>query len=143
MKFWSLLLFATVLTSSVSAQKTKLINSRELIERGIQLNDSGQYKEAIAVYNQVDRNDTNYVWSLYEKAVSCTSDSQYNQAIKYCEEGLALRSEREHEAELFNQYGNVLNDAGQSQKALIVFDSAIKKYPSFSLLYFNKGIVYV
>ncbi|PWT70734.1 MAG: hypothetical protein C5B59_20235 [Bacteroidetes bacterium] len=143
MKYWSLLVTVFITSSVALAQKSQLINSRELIEHGTQLHDSGEYKKAIAIYDQIDRNDTNYAWSVYEKALSCSADSQYNEAIKYCEEGLSLHSDNDHEAELYNQYGSVLNAVGQSEKSLTIFDSAIVKYPSFSLLYFNKGITYV
>src|SRR5205807_636198 len=91
--------------------------------------------------NKVSRSDTNYVWSLYEKAMTCEADSQYKQAIKYCEEALSLHEQRDYLPDLYNVYGNTLHDDGQPEKALTVFDAAIAKYPSYSLLYFNKGIV--
>jgi antitoxin component YwqK of YwqJK toxin-antitoxin module len=124
-----------------SAQNIDLINSGELIKKSTMLYDSGKYKSALILLNKVNRSDTNYVWSLYKKAISCEADSQYTQAIKYCEEGLSLNEQREYEPDLLNTYGNTLNESGQRDKALKVFDLAISRYPSYSLFYFNKGVV--
>jgi antitoxin component YwqK of YwqJK toxin-antitoxin module/Tfp pilus assembly protein PilF len=135
-----LLIYITI-SKTASAQNTELINSGEVIKRGAALYDSGQYKNALIELNKVNRSDTNYVWSVYEKALNCEADSQYSQAIKYCEEGLALKEQREYEAELYNTYGNTLNDMGQPEKAIKVFDAAIARYPGYSLLYYNKGVV--
>ncbi|MEZ2335363.1 hypothetical protein AB6735_06995 [Mucilaginibacter sp. RCC_168] len=40
--------------------------------------------------NKVNRSDTNYVRAVYEKSISCEADCQFTQAIKHCEEGLAI-----------------------------------------------------
>ena len=141
MKYPTLFLLTLIVSVRISsAQKIELSDSREIIKQGAVLNDSGQYKKALLEYNKVNRSDTNYVWSLYERALTCEADSQYTQAIKYCREGLALKEQREEEPDLYNVYGNSLNDLGQHEQALKLFDTAIIKYPSYALLYFNKGI---
>jgi uncharacterized protein len=142
MKYFILLL-AVILTlpKISSAQKIELINSGELIKTGVIAHDSGQYKKALSVYNKISRNDTNYVRSLYERAVTCEADSQFKQAIKYSEEAISLPEQRDYLPDLYNVYGNALHADGQPEKALTVFDLAIAKYPSYSLLYFNKGVV--
>ena len=123
------------------AQKFELINSGDVLKKCAALYDSGQYKQALAL-NKINRSDTNYVHAVYEKAISCEADSQYNEAIKYCVEALALKEQREWEPELYNTYGNTLEDLAQYDKARQVFDQAIAKYPSYAVLYFNKGIAY-
>ncbi|WP_295673319.1 hypothetical protein [uncultured Mucilaginibacter sp.] len=135
------LLFYITISETASGQKIEQINSGETIKRGAALYDSGQYKSALIELNKVNRSDTNYVWSVYEKALTCEADSQYSQAIKYCEEGLALKEQREYEAELYNTYGNTLNEMGQPEKALKIFDAALARYPVYSLFYYNKGVV--
>jgi len=141
MKAPGILLLILVLFSNVTlGQKKELINSGELIKAGGVLYDSSQYKKAILLFDQVSRSDTNYVWSLYEKAISCEADSQYNNAVKYCQEALSLKEQREYEPDLYNTYGNTLSDMGQHEQAIKVFDIALKKYPLYSLLYFNKGV---
>lgn len=141
MRFFFLLLLALVTVPEFSfSQSIQLINSGEVIKNGLALYDSAKYKSALSEFDKVNRSDTNYVYSLYAKAITCEADSQYQKALNYCREGLALKEQREHEPDIYNTYGNVLNDIGQSYKAIAIFDSAIVKYPSYSLLYFNKGI---
>ena len=142
MKFLRIIFIALLISPAVAiAQKSGLINSGEVIKQANQLYDSAQYKKANILLSTVSRSDTNYVWSLYVKAISCEADSQYNKAIDYCREGLSLKDQREYEPDLYNTYGNTLNDLGRRDEALKVFDEAIAKYPSYSLLFYNKGIV--
>jgi len=141
MRFFFLVLLAFITVPKFSSsQSIQLINSGEVIKNGLALYDSAKYKSALLEFDKVNRSDTNYVYSLYTKALTCEADSQYQKALNYCREGLALKEQREHEPEIYNTYGNVLNEMGQSDKAIAVFDSAIVKYPSFSLFYFNKGV---
>src|SRR5882762_789267 len=100
MKYFKYALVILVLASKISsAQKIKLINSGDVIKKAVTLYDSSHYKEALIELNTISRSDTNYVWSLYERAINCEADSQYTQAIKYCRVGLALREQREYEPE--------------------------------------------
>lgn len=141
MKYPILFLLALLVSVKISyAQKIELINSGDIIKQGSALHDSGQYKKALLLYNKINRSDTNYVRSLYEKALTCEADSQYKQAIKYCQEALTLKEQREDEPDIYTAYGNALNDVGESEQSLKLFDTAIAKYPSYSLLYFNKGV---
>lgn len=139
-KFLFLLFLVPVIAH---AQKDELVNSGEAIKKALTLYDSSQYKSALTELNRINRSDTNYVYSLYLKALNCEADSQYKQAVKYCREGLALKDQREYEPDLFNTWGNTLNDMKDHDAALRVFNEAIKKYPSSALLCFNKGIVYM
>ncbi|HZZ76224.1 MAG TPA: tetratricopeptide repeat protein, partial [Puia sp.] len=42
---------------------------------------------------------------------------------------------------IYDTYATLLDQNGETEKSLALFDEAIKKYPSFSKLYFNKGVV--
>ena len=70
------------------SQKEAPILSAELVKAGDDLLDSGDYKKALAIFDQIDRNDSNYVRSLYGRALSCQGDSQFKKAIQYCLEAL-------------------------------------------------------
>ncbi|THU30774.1 tetratricopeptide repeat protein [Niastella caeni] len=123
-----------------NAQKNNpLINSAEAIQSGIKLYDDGKYKEALKEFQQVKAGDTNYVWALYECALTCSADSQYAQGIRYCEQALALTTERERAPELLTQYGSLLDYDNQQERSLKIFDSAIALYPAYTTLYVNKG----
>lgn len=141
MRYFTFLLFLIFAHPQISsAQNTELINSGDLIKRGTALHDSGQYKKALVLYDKINRSDTNYVRSLYEKAMTCEADSQFAQGLKYCQEGLARTEQREYEPEFYTVYGNILSDMGQHENAIKVYDAALAKYPAHSLLYFNKAV---
>ena len=53
--------FILLISKPAISQNDGPINSGELINQADQLYDSGQYKKAIALYDQIDRNDTNDV----------------------------------------------------------------------------------
>ena len=120
-------------------EKNPLINSGEIISEAVKLHDAGKYKEAIDQYKKINRNDTNYVWALYETALSYSADSQYNEAIHNCELALAEKSDPERMPELLTEYGSLLDNIGETDKSLHIFDSAIQIYPAYSYLYLNKG----
>src|ERR1700733_3554100 len=142
MKSLILLLVLLVLCPKLSsAQKFELINSGDVLKQCAALYDSGEYKKALKL-NNINRSDTNYVRSLYERAISLEADSQYSQAVKCCVEALSLKEHREWAPDLYNTYGNSLMDLKQYEKSRQVFDDAIAQYPSYALLYFNKGISY-
>lgn len=138
----SAVLFLIFLLSTASsfAQKSGLINSGDLLKQGAALHDSSRYKQALQIYDQISRSDTNYVRSLYERALTCEADSQFTKAIDYSREGLALKEHREFEPDLYVIYGSTLTDMHQYDEAIKVFDRGIAKYPQTALLYFNKAI---
>jgi uncharacterized protein len=140
MRFFLIVSLLTALSFPSISQQHSPVNSGEILEKGIQLYDSGEYKKALQLYSLIDRNDTNYIKILYQKSITCQADSQYSLAIQFCEEGLSYKQDNEYLVELYNTYGNILNITGQSDKSINIFDEAIRKYPSYSLLYFNKGL---
>jgi len=143
MKYIKLLLVLLVLYPKLSsAQKFELVNSGDVIKQCAALYDSGKYKKAIEL-NKINRSDTNYVWSLYIKAICFEADSQYSEAVKYAVEGLALKEQRDWEPDLYNTYGNALQKLKQYDKSRQVFDEAITKYPAYALLYYNKGVTFM
>ncbi len=128
-------------TLSLFAQEPKKEHpaSLDLIQKGIELHNDGKYKEAIALYKQVSKSDTNYVWAIYELGLSYNADSNFTEAKKMYELGLSLETEREREPDFYNNYGSLIDDLGDSQRALRIYDSAIAKYPAYSQLRLNKA----
>jgi antitoxin component YwqK of YwqJK toxin-antitoxin module len=142
-RYVALFAIALLAITSAFAQKSGLINSGELLKQGGLLHDSSRYKQALLVYDKISRSDTNYVRSLYERALSCEADSQYAKAIAYCREGLALKDKREYEPDIYAVYGSTLSDMQKYDEAIKIFDEGIAKYPVTPGLFFNKGIAYM
>ncbi|MFT3822784.1 MAG: hypothetical protein QM731_02645 [Chitinophagaceae bacterium] len=129
----------TLCLYSFAQKKVPLLNSGEIMQTGMKLYDDGKYKDALNEFEKIPVGDTNYVWSLYERALACSADSQYARGISYCEKALADKSEPERYPEILTQYGSLLDYADQQERSLQIFDSAIAIYPVFISLYVNKG----
>jgi len=132
-----LLLFISI---CASAQKTEKIGSGKIIAEGVKLHNEGKYKEAIEKYVMVSRNDTNYAMALYEIAYSQHADSNYTGALKTVEEGLQ-QSNDEYELLFLVLKGSIIDDNGDSKRALSIYDSAQKKYPNYQGLMLNRAVV--
>lgn len=115
------------------------IVSGELLREAGGLSDSGQYKKALAVYRRIDRNDTNYIKALYGIANCYSEDSQFDASLEYTKKALALNADPEMEPQLYNHYGNTYLAWDSTEQAIRMYDSAIRKYPAYSLFYLNKG----
>jgi len=104
-------------------------DSKSILSKGIELYEKGEYKEAAKVFNSIHRNDTSYLLSLYEKALSLQVDSQYNEALTTI--NFALQQDNNGS---FHDYltlkANILDDMGNSTEALRLYDSILKIYPA-------------
>lgn len=124
--------------SATAQQNNPLVNSGELLQKGNDLHDKKQYKEAIALYKQINRSDTNYSSALYELSMSCEADSQFQAAHEFAMQGLKLFPEQFPKFSM--QAANALDEMGKREEAIKMYDEALKKDPQSFLLYFNKGV---
>jgi len=122
-----------------SAPKEKwLINSSELISEGIGLYNEGKYEEAISIYNQISRNDTNYARALGELALSYLATKDYELAQETCQKGLSLKSG--YDNHFYNSLGTALDKSDKPEEAIAIYEKAIGIFPYNYLLYFNLAI---
>ncbi|MCC7028844.1 MAG: hypothetical protein IT257_00965, partial [Chitinophagaceae bacterium] len=125
--------------SSFAQSKPFTINSGEVISKGIEMHDKQNYAGAIAEYQKVPENDTNFVLAMYELAVSARADSQLTLAKSAINKALDnLPSPYEHD--LYTQMGSVYDEENKLDSGLIYFNRAIQKFPNSSYAYHAKGI---
>src|SRR6476620_10882745 len=133
-------LLAPITFSTFAQENNPLINSCELIRKGVELHDQGKYKDAMALYLQVPRSDTNYDNSLYELSLSAYANNQFEESRKYAELGAKLFPER---ADDFNtQLANALDNLGKHDEALTLYEKTIQLFPRQFILYFNQGLAF-
>jgi len=119
-------------------QNNPLVNSGDLLKKGMEFHDDGKYKEAIAQYSRISRSDTNYSDALYETSLSCYSDSQMNKALEYATLGLKLFPQDYSRFSMLA--ANALDELKRQNEALVYYDSALQRDPQSAILYFNKGV---
>lgn len=129
------------LTGMLLAQEVKEpVNSGELIEKGIKLHDDGDYEGALEFYEQVPRNDTNYMLALYERSNTLFLLKKYDEAIEAAREGLKKKSEYDHN--FYVTLGNSLDENDEAEEALKVYEEAIKRFPNNHLIHFNRAVCF-
>jgi uncharacterized protein len=127
--------------SAFAQQDHPLINSGDLLKKGGDLNDKKQYKDAIELFRQINRSDTNYADALFALSVSCQADSQLEAAHRYAM--LGLKEFPELYPKFSMQAANVLDDMEKPEEAMKLYDEGLKRDPQSYILYFNKGVTYL
>jgi antitoxin component YwqK of YwqJK toxin-antitoxin module/tetratricopeptide (TPR) repeat protein len=139
-RFITLTVVLAIIALTTNAQDNNpRIVSGLLLGKASKLYDSGQYKKAIAVDEQIDRNDTNYITALDGISACYYKDSAYATSTAYARKALSLSDNFDLQQNLYNQIGNNLLAQDSGEAAIRVYDSAIRKFPSYALLYLNKG----
>ncbi len=123
-----------------SQESKDLINSGELLEKAAQLQQEHKNKEAIALYKQISRSDTNYRRALNELSFCLSRDSNFTDSKKYAEIGLKLFPAAA--SDWFNLIANAYDDLGNKTEAQAYYDSSLRKDPNKYMAWFNKGISY-
>ena len=133
---WILSMF---LIHSSFAQMKEPVNSGELLKKAVKLHDENKFKEAVALFRQIPRNDTNYVLALYEQALSLQADSNYPAALQAVRLGLETGDE-DQELLLLTLRASIVDDTGNTAGAVALYDSALMKYPRAQNLRLNKAV---
>ncbi|MES2847863.1 MAG: tetratricopeptide repeat protein [Bacteroidota bacterium] len=122
-------------------QNNPLINSGELLQKGNKLHGEKKYKEAIDLYSQISRSDTNYTDALYELAYSCYSDGQHERGHQYALDGMKLFPDDFTRFALMD--GNILDEMDRAKDALLLYGDALSRNPHSAILYFNRGLAFI
>jgi len=123
-----------------SQENIPLVNSGDILKKAVKLHDDAKYKEALALYAQVPKSDTNYNTVLYEMALTAYADSSFEVSRKYALEGLKLFPYQD--SKFYGILANALDELGKPDESIAVYDTILAKYPNQYSAWFNKGIVY-
>lgn len=138
-----LLVVSGLLLSLLSyAQKDGLLHSPgdSLINAAIKYHDEGEYMKAVELYSQVHSGDSNYVWAMYEKALSYSLAKKHEETIETAKK--VLGKEEYYDIQLSNLIASSLDDLGKPEEALKIYNEAISKTPKNYNLYFNRALVH-
>lgn len=135
-------LIVLVLSIRTIAQKQNCedfnTNSGELIHKGVEAHDKGNYDEAVGYYLKIFPGDTNYYHAQYELGFSYDALKKHEEVVKIAEDLIKLS--KGNLVQNTNMLGNALDGLGKVEDALKVYDAALSKYPNEYLLHYNKGI---
>ena len=116
------------------AQTAPEVDSRKIIDKGIDLHDNKNYDEAIAEFKKISRNDTNYVLASTELVNTYIASGKDSAALVLCNSLLELPSSYIPNIMVFK--ANALDDLKRSDEAIKVYEEGMKKYPfNYSFTY--------
>lgn len=116
---------------------------KTLIMEGIRLHDQRQYAAAIKKYDTVLNIDPVNLVAQYEKSYSLMASKNYKEATilsqaivenKNAEPGMIGNA--------YSTWGSALDESGDHQQALKIYDEGIKKVPEYHMLNYNKAVTY-
>ncbi|TMI71759.1 MAG: tetratricopeptide repeat protein [Bacteroidetes bacterium] len=114
----------------------------KIIEEGIVLHDRGDYAGAIKKYDEVLAKDPGNFSANYEKGYALLILKRYDECIainKMLSEKYPDHSEMKN---VWINWGSALDDQGDHEGALKIYDKGLVAFPEFYLLYYNKAITY-
>ncbi len=131
--------FIITLSGAVSFAQQKEVAAK-LIKQGMELHDNGAYEAAIKKYDEALQIDNNDFDANYEKSISCLYSGKYDECIALSRFLLEQYPGKPELKGVYINYGSALDDKGESEQAIEIFDQGIKKFPGYFLLGFNKGL---
>ena len=138
MKSFFLTLLVTICSALAIAQQNSTVAA--LVKEGIELHDKGDYAEAIKKYDEallIDKDDYD---ANYEKSLSCLYSKRYDDCIAISKYLIAKHAANDALPGVYSNYGSALDDKGEGEAAIKIFDEGIKKFPAAYLIYYNKGL---
>ncbi len=132
-------LFILLSFVAFAQEHNELINSADLIDKAVKLNDEGKDSDAVELFKKVPSNDTNYYTALSEMALSYMAWKKDSIAVALCKK--VIKESTVVDPAVYVTYGSSLDDAEKREEALGVFNEGLALFKNSYSLYFNKGIV--
>lgn len=129
----------SIFTINAFAQKS-IKDSKELIEKGIELYDEEKFKEALTYFLQVPEGDTNYATAKYETALTYLVDSAFEQSKQVAFEGLKLA--KSNKRQLLYLIAHAYDYLDNTDSAIYFYDSLAKINPTDNIAYYEKSVVF-
>lgn len=127
--------------SVLQSDTIPLIHSGKVLQEALALQQEQKYAEAIQKFLSIPESDTNYVQMRAELIVSYLDNKDYDKAIALAED--ALKERNDYTSRFYIALGNAYSGKGDKDKALEVYEKALKRYPNEYLLHYNKGVALV
>jgi len=115
----------------------------KLVDEGIEMHDEGDYKGALAKYDEALKIDKDNALALGEKALTLFALRQYKESLQCAERAINKNPESDALRSVYVTYGNAYDNLKEPDKALAAYDKGIKLFPGEHQLYYNKGVTLV
>jgi len=117
--------------------KTVQLTAEEWFNLGDEKRESGDYRSAIADYDQAIQLKPDYADAYYNRGIAKSDLGDYQGAIIDYNQVIQLKPDY---ADAYYNRGNTKDDLGDKQGAIADYNQAIKIEPDFVYAYFVRGI---
>ena len=138
-----ILLCAVAWSLGAQAQQSiDLINNadREQLEEAIHLMDNGKAKDAIKIFEKLEKKYENNYIVQYEKLFAYYKAGEFKRIVK---DGPKLYQHPECEPQLYQLVGNAQDVLGDPEAAVKTYDEGLKRFPNSGHLYLEKGNIHL
>jgi tetratricopeptide (TPR) repeat protein len=111
---------------------------RDRLREGVALHDRGAYDEAIAVYEEILKENRDDVTAMYELAFSCSAKKEHRKSLEIALKGAQYKSDLL--PGFYTVIGNNLDHLGERDKAIKVYREGIKLFSTNVMLHYNLAI---
>lgn len=111
--------------------------AEEWYNKGCDLIELGQYKEAIEAYDQALKINPEDAMAWRDKGIALSKITLYKEALEAYDQALKLDPE---DVDAWNNKGIALANLGKYEKAIEAYDQAIKINPEDAMAWYNKGV---
>src|SRR5215831_1029453 len=115
-------------------------NVQQIIDEGVALHDKGDYEGAIKKYDEALAIDKNNYLASYEKSFTYLVMKKYAECIELSKFLLKLDPANPNTKSVYINYGSAMDNNGDPDEAIRIFDEGIKGFSDSYLLYYNKGL---
>ena len=133
-------LAASLLLTLQAQAQIPYIDSKEVLTKGVEFYQNGDYKKSIEQYRQVHECDTNYASAVYEQVLSSIADSAYETAKELAYAGLNL-PDCDKRGFLLN-LGAIYDYLGKTDSSMMIYDSVIRMCPNDHQPWYEEGVIF-
>lgn len=131
--------FLILLSTSAHAQSDSVHNAaQELLRRGIEACDAGDYEEALDLYDQANEIDPSTSTYRYEEAYVHYARGDYQKAINVL---TAIVDAPDASDRYYSLLGNGYDLIGKRSKAVATYKEGIKHFPNSGKIYLELGVI--
>jgi predicted O-linked N-acetylglucosamine transferase (SPINDLY family) len=115
-------------------------NIKDLFEEGLALHKATQLNEAKNYFERILEHDKNHIRAICFLAdILLRHEGKHREALDLINRGISFKKD---DPNLFYSQGVLYNLLGQSNKAILSYETSIKLKPNFDDAYLNLGLIY-
>ena len=135
--------FLILSTFGQNPKNAKSLNSKPIIEKGVELHDEGEYEKAVQQFKRVPIGDTLYALAQYEMALTYFHQELYDKSIETLEYLVENPSPFVRSSTIYTLLGTVYLNTNKEEKAISILDKAIFLSPYSFRLHITQGDAYM